>query len=321
MECSTEDTRLKSRSTVATIKAGYQLYFSHFSTLMRISWLEAVVYALFCTILGLLAIVYYPRLIFHMAFLEETSTLPQTMVTLMLVTIAALVVTVLLGGVAELVFYSRGLYMLRQHNDTDCILTPARWITFDKKSAWRMVKGALFSLALLLPFGLLIGALQYWIVAPALHEPLAHAGTLTIVAIGTFVISLFYLPLTHVQTDYLLLDKGNFWHILHTTYGEALRHFGYIFAVTLVTIIIISAASAFLLLPAEILALANYQANAGQLLGDALNMPGYTVVIAAVVFFISGIVMAYLRISALFVYYYMNGSIHTQEQERKQVKL
>jgi hypothetical protein len=321
MESSNDDIRLKSRSTVATVKAGYQLYFSHFRTLMRISWLQALIYAAFCGMLGLFAVVLYPRLIYRMAFLESTATVSTAMVTQMLCYIAFIVFTVLLGAIAEVVFYSRGLTMLRQHNDTGVILTPARWITFDRRSAWRMIKMMLCLAVLIIPFCILMGILQHWIITPDMRQPLAHAGSLIIVAVGIFVIALFYLPLTHICMEYLLQVKGGFWGILRHTYGVALRHFGYIFATMLVTGIIIGVSTLIILLPAEILTAAFLQSNMGQLMGDALNMPTYATLLAVVVFFISGFVQGYIRISALFVYYYMNGSIHTQEQERKQVKL
>ena len=166
-----------------------------------------------------------------------------------------------------------------------------------------------------------MGILQHWIITPDMRQPLAHAGSLIIVAVGIFVIALFYLPLTHVCMEYLLQVKGGFWGILRRIYGISLRHFGYIFATMLVTGIIIGVSTLIILLPAEILTAAFLQSNMGQLMGDALNMPAYTTLLAVVVFFISGFVQGYIRISALFVYYYMNGSIHTQEQERKQVKL
>ena len=72
-----------------------------------------------------------------------------------------------------------------------------------------------------------------------------------------------------------------------------------------------------LTLPAILLGIASFQANLGTLAGDPLNMPSYTMALTVLLFFIAGFIQAYVRLSILFPFYYMTGSIDTQEEERR----
>ena len=81
--------------------------------------------------------------------------------------------------------------------------------------------------------------------------------------------------------------------------------------------LVVGAATLFAALPAQVLSLANLQAEVGVLNGDPLGMPGYMGWLTAVVFTIAGFFQAYIHLSMLFPTYYMYGSIETQEEERR----
>ena len=75
--------------------------------------------------------------------------------------------------------------------------------------------------------------------------------------------------------------------------------------------------SVILLLPAIVVALANFHANLGVLFGDPLGMPSYIVPLTAVVMAFAGFVEVILRCGFHFIGYYCYGSIDTQEEEKK----
>ena len=159
--------------------------------------------------------------------------------------------------------------------------------------------------------------ITYLIIRFAADGNISQVATTITVSAELAVMALIMMPLSFITIKYIFRTDTRFWKLLSTDYPTALKHYGFMLIVMLVSCIVIVVAEYILALPAMLLATASYQANIGVLYGDPLGMPGYITYVSAVVFFMAGFLQAYIRMSALFTAYYMYGSIETQEEERK----
>ena len=106
--------------------------------------------------------------------------------------------------------------------------------------------------------------------------------------------------------------------ILWPGYRQGLRHWGYIFAVLFVTLIVTLMALVITTLPSIVLLTANMKAQTGTLMGDPLGMPDYMTWMSLLVFLLAGFIQCYVVLLLHFPAYYMAGSIEKQEIERNE---
>lgn len=318
METSTESTAMKSNSTVASIKLGYLLFAGNFKKIFKASWLFALLFGLVCAVIGPILSIEMP------AILTQAMANPASAMSLGKIYTGLLAVCLLLfivGGVIEMVFYSSGFSQLKGHINSGTIERPARWLSIDKPMAWRTVKGLLASLLVVAVTTALLTLLYIIGVKASVIKPDAIAGKAVWGIVAIAVALIVYIPVVFITMKYILDDTTRYWRLFFSAYKTALRHFGYIFVMAFFVGVVFVVATYVLQLPAVILVTANYQANLGVVFGDPLGMPSYIVPLTAAVFFISGFMQAYIRMSALFPFYYMYGSIETQEKEKLQFAL
>lgn len=318
METSTEATAMKSNSTVASIKLGYQLFAANFKKLFKASWSFALLFGVVCAVIGPILSIKMPAILTQaLANPASAAALGQTYTGLLVVCLLLFIV----GGAIEITFYSRGFSLLKGHINSGRIERPQRWLSIDKPMAWRTAKGILASLLVAIVAIALLALLYIIGVRTSLIKPDAYAGIAAWAVVAVAVSLFVYIPTTFITMKYILDDTTRYWPLFFSAYKTALRHFGYIFVVVFFVGVVFIVATYVLQLPAVILATANYEANIGTVFGDPLGMPSYIVPLTAVVFFISGFMQAYIRMSAMFPLYYMYGSIETQEKEKKQFAL
>lgn len=312
-----EDTLLKSRSSSASIKAGYRLYTGSFRKLFKASWPAAIVYAVFFSALGTISVIQLPRLSQQFAYSNgQYGNLVNNYIFL----ISALAIIIVAGAIAEIAFYSCGFSLLKAHQSGTAIPVRNRWFSFDKHTVWRTLKAALCNAAILVIPTVAFSLFYCLRLNTMIIDAGNHIITLSITALVAFVIALLLLPLLYVSVKYILRDGTKFWPLLAAEYTTGLRHLAYIFVVTFVCIIVIVIAGFVILLPSNILTIANFQANMGVAYGDPLGMPDNMTIITATTFLIAGFLEAYIRMSALYPLYFMYGSIETQERERMQYR-
>lgn len=312
------DTLFKSRSYSASIKAGYSLYTNNFRKIFKASWLQAIVFAIIFSALGTTCAVHLPRLLL---LLLANADNPNFVLTTDLTLISIIATLVVFGAVAEILFYACGMSLFKLHSTQDTIPYPTRWFSFDKSMSWRTLKAAFF--CILIPLVPAIAFFLFFIfrLRFMLAEPGAHIATLSITAIVSFIVSILLLPLCYVAFRYILNDETHFWKSLAGSYRIGIRHLGSIFATSLVCIIVILIAGIIILLPANIIMIANLQSSFGvAAYSDPAGMPESIVVITAIAFFFAGLLEAFIRMSAMFPLYYVYGSIETQEEERRKFK-
>ena len=123
------------------------------------------------------------------------------------------------------------------------------------------------------------------------------------------------MPLLQSLFSYLYNPERKYWQNVWHSYKSGMRHWGKWFVVSLISFIVAGLLSCIILLPANILCLANVQANMGILFDDPLGMPSYSIPMTAVVMFIAGIAQGYIRLSVLYVFRVTYESIEASESE------
>ena len=140
-----------------------------------------------------------------------------------------------------------------------------------------------------------------WRTTKAFLSTLLLALPLTILTFG--IGALLALPLMQSLFSYLFNPKRKYWKNLWPTYKRGFKHWGKWFVVTLITFIVSGVLSDIILLPANVLCLANIQANMGVLYDDPIGMPSYSIPMTVIVMLIAGIIHGYIRLYMLYVYY------------------
>lgn len=309
-----EDTLFKSRSSSASIKAGYRLYTGSFRKIFKSSWLAALIYAFFFSALGTISVIQVPRL--SLQILSDMDN-PSGYIDRYIWLTSAIIVLLIVGTIAEVLFYSCGLSLLRQHQKQSSILFPAKWFSFDRHTSLRTLKAALCNIPIALVAAAVVAVAAYC--TPRMTFLGAHSHTVAMVFTGLLSVAVAFLlmPLCFVSMKYVMRDDTHFMALLKTGYTVGFRHLGSLFVTILVCFIVIAVAGFVILLPSNILTMANLQANIGLAYGDPLGMPDNIAVITAVTFLLAGFLGAYIRMSALFPMYYLYGAIETRESERK----
>ncbi len=318
MENKTEDILLKSRSVSSSIAAGYRLYTRHFKKVFHASWIYALLYALTYGVTGTIMVIFLPRLLLLM--LNAGSPAAPAAILQYAGISTVLAFFTFSGSFFKLLFYSNGISLLKQHLSTGTVPHPAKILSCDWHTVWRLFK-ALLSMSVITAVPVVLFAILYvFKLNESLLQPSAHILTLSLTALFFLFIILMMMPITYIVSKYMLRSETHFWPLLAKEYGIALRHFGFVFAVMLVILLVVAIAGFIILQPAFILTLANFRANMGYINGDPLGMPSYITPLTAGIFAIAGFCLAYIRMSALFPLYYMYGSIETQERERSDYK-
>lgn len=318
MENSNEEVLFRSRSSQSCIRSGYKLYLSNFRKIFKAAWIPALLYALCFSALTTISVIHFPRLNIGVAVN------PQSLMTAMdgyRAIFAVFVIAVVLGGVAEILFYASGFRLLAQHKETGIISRPAKWLMFDRQMAWRTAKGFLASLlVVLLLTAVAVGIGEgVAIIVNKVGGKVMIPTTLMVLPL-VLVAALLSLPVIYSLYKYIFTHDAKYWSSLWQTYKEGMRHWGMLFATSFIGVLVMVLASTVILLPANILSLANYQANLGLLYGDPLGMPSYIVPLTAAIMVIAGFAEAFIRLTIYFIMYYAYGSVEGQEQERREYK-
>jgi len=310
-----DDSLMKSRSARSVVAAAFRLFSGNFRRLFRASWPSATVYAVVNSVLGTIVVVALPPVV--IALMADPMAASRLGVTyLSLLGLVALFVVV--GGLAELMFYSVGIDMLRVHGESGKMPLTSRH--FPLKTFWRLMKGGLSILLVELPFVIAFAALYHFKLASVIGSPDSHIVLWAAVGIAFVVVALLELPLFYVAMCYVMKGELKFWQSLPSSYKSGISHLGHIFVVVLINAIVLVVAHYIITQPAVILEVTNVSANVGAVMGDPLGMPSYMTWLCAITFLIAGFMQAFIRMTLVFSLYYMYGAIETVENEKKQFK-
>ena len=318
MEKQDDLTLMKARSYRSVLKAGFQLYTGNFRRLFKASWQMAFLYALACGALGTLVCIKLPEI--TVSLLQQIMVLQTISIDLLrqyfinileLLGLTVLAITTLSLASANI------LNKLKEHKDTGSITLPAHWFSASPRLMGRTLKGVFMTLlVLLIPLLLFIGLLA---TAEALSPQFVIRHLTTVMAttlVCTLLVILFSLPLMHVLMKYLMEAPCNYFKTLSHHYGRGLRHWGSLFLVFFVSVLLVEIITFIITLPASILSFANQQAQQGVLIGDPLGMPSYMLPLTFVTFALCSFIQFYVSQVTLTHNYYIYGSIETNEYEK-----
>lgn len=318
MEKQDDLTLMKARSYRSVLKAGFQLYTGNFRRLFKASWQMACIYALSCGALGAMVSIKLPEI--TVSILHQITVLQAISIELLrqyFINILEILGLTLLA-IATLSLASASiLNKLKEHKDTGTITLPPHWFSASPRLMGHTLKGVFLTLlVLLIPLLIFIGLLA---TADALSPQftLRHLTTvLGAMLICTLLVLLFALPLAHVLMKYLMEAPCNYWSTLFNYYGRGLRHWGSLFLVFFVSLLLVEIMTLVITLPASILSFANQQAQQGVLIGDPLGMPSYILPLTFVTFALCSFIQFYVSQVTLTHNYYIYGSIETNEYEK-----
>ena len=322
MEKEQDLTLMKARSYRSVLADGYRLYNENFRKLFKASWILAIVYALCCGAFGTLTAIKVPEL--TLALMQQLTSLQgffaETVKTYAL-TIAGIIGLLLLAIAAMSMASATILNKLKEHKDTGTISTPPYWLTTSPALMGRSLKGVFLTiLVLIIPMLLFVGMVA---IAESV-KPQALIGHLTtfIVAlcIVCIIIVILVQPLMYVLMKYVMEAPCKYWKTLSANFGCGMRHWGSLFLVFFLSMLLVQLIGLVIMLPSHILSYANQQAHMGLLIGDPLGMPSYMSTLTFATFTLCSFIEFYVSQVMLVHNYYIYGSIETKELEREQQK-
>ena len=315
MEKNQDLTLMKARSYRSVLADGYRLYNENFRKLFKASWILAIVYALCCGAFGTLTAIKVPEL--TLALMQQLSSIQgffaETAKTYAL-TIAGIIGLLLLAIAAMSMASATILNKLKEHKDTGTISTPPYWLTTSPAMMGRSLKGVFLTiLVLIIPMLLFIGM----VAITESVKPQALIGHLTtfIVAlcIVCIIIVILVQPLMYVLMKYVMEAPCKYWKTLSANFGCGMRHWGSLFLVFFLSMLLVQLIGLVIMLPSHILSYANQQAHMGLLIGDPLGMPSYMSTLTFATFTLCSFIEFYVSQVMLVHNYYIYGSIDTKE--------
>lgn len=297
------------RSSSATISDGYRLYMGNFRRIFRASWPVALVFAIAVSVLYSIIIFQLPHIYFH--FYNHS-----VFYTLWTQAGAMILGANLLYILASILLSSSAYSALSEHQATGTISVPMRWYGhIDKQILIRTFKMGGWMILLYLIVGLFTGSIavlgfKYF----ASYARIAWVGILMLI---TFIV---LLPSPYIMMHYVLTPGEHFLSTFFRNFITGMRHAGALFIVMLIVGIITMLLMLITELPCNILYMANIRSQMGTLMGDPAGMPDYMSWLNLIVFGLAGFIQAYIYLSIHFPFYYLYGSIDTQEKEREQIR-
>lgn len=295
MESIKREELLKNRGLGATLKAAYGMFLSRFQYVLKHLWPAALLFALFGS------------LIVSIPFTTQGRPSMWLFIPIMLLAI-----------VASVVLYSRIAQLLN-----------------DKSWKWnvgRMIKLVLVDIGINLVVCVVIGVV--WLLAWLLFAPqqsstpveaqlsmeqLAAASLkiLAVVGIVSVVIALLMVPFAFSYTKYLVDTESRLRQVFGSSYKQGLRHWGYIFAIIVLSSLLVTVVVLVICLPLIIVYVAMGMNMQGMAQGDPSGMPGG---FGWLVYFVSAatyFVLSFVLVFFAFVAYYMYGTVESRQKERE----
>ncbi len=308
MDKNTKDFQLfRLRSTGAAITDGYRLYLDNFRKIFRTTWLMAIVYAIAS---GLLANFFttqlpkhYIEAIVSSQMQEQGEAVAMAMsqyYQLIIAGIGFLAVSALLAAF--------GFTILSEHSHTNAITAPSHWYGSVSKPILAKTMTAWLCLLVIATIVLtLLSAIAYFG-----QQHLSPIALLVLLGVVLLIVFLLVPPMILWASKYILSDGSQGLHLSRIP----LRSWGSSIVVAIVVAILTSLLTLITELPAIVLFFANIISQTGTLLGDPTGMPDYMSWMNIVVFTLAGFIQAFVQLSSLFPFYYLYGSLETEEKER-----
>lgn len=288
----------KSRSLSSCMKAAYDLFSTNIRTIIRRTWLPALIFS----VLAAISMVLLSDNVY-----QESSTTALT---------AKTIVTNIIAVVLCIVAIAADVWF-------DAIIISLLNGFSMKKNLPRVIRLTLLMIVLaiivtivssaasILPF---VGAGKKGISDEAIYISSA-------ISIGIYALYIIaIIPILYSSMKYLVEPEQKVMSVIGKPYRAGWRHFGYLFLICLVAGIIMSIIYIIVSMPATVTNFASMVNAEGISLGDPNGLPGYFKPLAALAILIASFVMIYVGAWFTIIGYYAYGHIEYKERERNERK-
>lgn len=277
----------KSRSYISCLSEAHRMLFDNIRQIFSRTWIYILV-------LSILSALYFSLYIHAMLYGASTA-----------LTIALCIIGVV-TLCSQVTYYARVMFLVNG--------LPMRW------NIIRCAKVTVCYICFCCLLALIYGAITYGIVLSKGTVTLSEMLPVFYIFGGTsFVIMLFMLPFVYLAVKYLMEPDCRLRQILFKSYVTGLRHWGFIFIAMLLATLCTAICAALVSIPTLIVMAANALSVFGvNYLGDPTGLPSYFPVIQFTVITLFSFICLYINIFAIFVCYFLYGSIETKEKEKKE---
>ena len=287
------------RSLGGCTKAAYELFVSNIATILKQTWLPALLVAIATT-----ASLY--MLIFMGA---ESFASPNLQA--FIIKLAVFLITFL----CSVAFFS-------WHNGIILSLITGQ---NRKQSIIRVARVNAIYVAMGILFTAVIGAIFVFIslqqppiqaLKPTETAPIVNYFTVSLlVTLATIIIfAIAVIPLLYSSVQYLVEPKQKIFSIFTHGYLTGLKRWGFLFLLTFILNIIVTIILAICYLPISILTISQYMNLLGTFIGDANTLPTLFPVIFIATSLLVQFIIVYVATGISMVYYYAYGSIEAQNK-------
>lgn len=287
------------RSLGGCTKAAYELFVSNIATILKQTWLPALLVAIATT-----------ASLYILLFTGAESFLSPNLQAI--ITKFAILIVTFLCSVA---FFS-------WHNGIILSLITGQ---NRKQSIIRVARVNAIYVAMDILFTAVIGAIFVFIslqqppiqaLKPTETAPIVNYFTVSLlVTLATIIfIAIAVIPLLYSSVQYLVEPKQKIFSIFTHGYLTGLKRWGFLFLLTFILNIIVTIILAICYLPISILTISQYMNLLGTFLGDANTLPTLFPVIFIATSLLVQFIIVYVATGISMVYYYAYGSIEAQNK-------
>ena len=287
------------RSLGGCTKAAYELFVSNIATILKQTWLPALLVAIATT-----------ASLYILLFTGAESFLSPNLQAI--ITKFAILIVTFLCSVA---FFS-------WHNGIILSLITGQ---NRKQSIIRVARVNAIYVAMGILFTAVIGAIFVFIslqqppiqaLKPTETAPMVNYFTVSLlVTLATIIIfAIAVIPLLYSSVQYLVEPKQKIFSIFTHGYLIGLKRWGFLFLLTFILNIIVTIILAICYLPISILTISQYMNLLGTFIGDANTLPTLFPVIFIATSLLVQFIIVYVATGISMVYYYAYGSIEAQNK-------
>ena len=312
----------KARGYRGILIAGVYLYTQAFRKFFKASWLMALIYAMVLGASCTIAALKIPEItVAVMAQIQKFNGIFIEPLEHYAIDLAIIFGLLLLSLSVQALANAPILVLLREHQETGTITSPSSWFKPGKRLMLRALKGILLTTFLIaicfIIMVLILVTLEAYV---SIGLNYSQFTSIAYLLVSLAIIIAFALPVINGTMKYIL-QTGGYWKTIGSYYGCGMRHWGSLFLVFFVSGLLTWLAGIVIMLPANILFLANFSSQAGRLIGDPLGMPSYMPALTYVTFVLCIFIFFYASLPLMLHNYYTYGAIEAKEAEDEQQKL
>lgn len=296
----------KIRSYSSCFKEGFELYTNNFKLLLKFMWISLLVYAIYAT-----AVTHYLP-IYMQDIQNGTSGIMQAMIVLTATVIIAIAVSSLVYGhlFTMLNKYKENGYLPQadiKAYKKDVIHYVLRNL---KSNLWMLLYTVVLTISILL---ILLAMMQI----AGKNSSIVFYIFAAIITLAIYIVA--FTPLIYIGTKYMMEDGTGFIKVMKNSFGTAMRHWGSIFVLSLITGIVVCIAVLVVDLPDYIILIVNHLSKSAIADGDPSGLPGTFGIFSTIVMIVCAFLQIYVDLFMIFPFIFLYGSIEAEEKERQEL--